>query len=311
MQPSVRVLAIVGPTAVGKSKLALRIASKVEGEIVSADSMQIYKGMSIGTSKSLPEVQKVIPHHLINLITPEKNFSVALYQKLARKIFQEITNRGHLPILVGGSGLYIKGALDDLTFPKGELNSALRKKLEEKARRKGKKALHQELENLDPEAAQLIPVNNVRRVIRALEIVYASGELFSKHRKGWKKRELVFPTLMIGLKLPRQLLYKKIENRVDEMIEKGLLREVERLKKTYKLALTPCQAIGYKELLAYLNGEMTLANAVDLIKKRTRHFAKRQMSWFKSDSRIKWFDLSEQTLEQVEKAVLALVKELS
>lgn len=311
MQSSVRVLAIVGPTAVGKSKLALRIASKVEGEIVSADSMQIYKEMNIGTSKSLPEVQKVIPHHLINLITPEKNFSVALYQKLARKIFQEITNRGHLPILVGGSGLYIKGALDDLTFPKGELNSALRKKLEEKARRKGKKALHQELENLDPEAAQLIPVNNVRRVIRALEIVYASGELFSKHRKGWKKREFVFPTLMIGLKLPRQLLYKKIENRVDEMIEKGLLREVERLKKTYKLALTPCQAIGYKELLAYLNGEMTLANAVDLIKKRTRHFAKRQMSWFKSDSRIKWFDLSEQTLEQVEKAVLALVKELS
>ncbi len=305
MQPSVKVLAIVGPTAVGKSELALQLAKKINGEIVSADSMQIYKGMDIGTSKPSPETQKIIPHHLIDVITPDKNFSVALYQKLARECFQAITSRGHLPILVGGSGLYIRGALDDLDFPKGELDSTLRKKLEKKAKRKGGKALHQELEKLDPKAAELIPANNVRRVIRALEVIYTSGELFSNHRQGWKRRKFVYPTLMIGLKLPRQLLYKKIENRVDEMVEKGLIKEVEKLKKNYRLALTPRQAIGYKELLAYLEGEMTLEGAVDLIKKRTRHFAKRQMSWFKSDPRIKWFDLSEQTLEQVEGAILA------
>jgi tRNA dimethylallyltransferase len=305
LQPPVKVLAIIGPTAVGKSELALRIAKKVGGEIVSADSMQVYKGMDIGTSKPSPEIQEVVPHHLIDIVTPEKNFSVALYQRLARESFKAIVSRGHLPILVGGSGLYIRGALDDLRFPKGELDSSLRKKLEEKAKRKGREAIHKELETLDPEAAELIPASNVRRVIRALEIIYTSGELFSKHRKGWKKRKFVYPVLMIGLKLPRQLLYEKIEKRVDEMVEKGLLKEVEKLKKNYKLALTPCQAIGYKEFLAYLDGEITWEESVNLIKKRTRHYAKRQMSWFKSDPRIKWFDLSKQTLDQVEETILS------
>lgn len=285
------VIAIVGPTSVGKSNFAFSLAKEIDAEIVSVDSMQIYKEMDIGTDKPSAEVRKEISHHMIDIITPDKNFSVAEFQKLARQSIDAIRKKQKKVILVGGSGLYFRAVVDPLNFPRGILNSPFRKELEELAQKKGSDYLYKLLLDRDPKAAEYLPPTDVRRVIRALEIVHLENILYSDLRKNWSRYNSIYNLKVIGLGCPREKLYQRIENRVDLMMERGLLNEVERLLSKYKLATTPSQALGYKELISYLSGEISLSEAIDLIKKRTRHFAKRQLVWFKADPRVRWIDV--------------------
>ncbi len=286
------VIAIVGPTSVGKSALAFSLALKIKAEIVSVDSMQIYKEMDIGTDKPPKEIREIIPHHMIDVITPDQNFSVAEFQKKARQSIEAIKRQGKNVILVGGSGLYFRAVVDPLSFPRGFLDSPLRRKLEKEARDKGPEYLYRLLLNKDPEAASYLPPADTRRIIRALEIIERENILYSDLRKRWRRYESIYDLKVIGLNRPREELYQKIEERVDSMVERGLLDEVKRLLGKYRLATTPSQALGYKELISYLNGDLSFEAAVNLIKKRTRHFAKRQLVWFKADPRVNWVDVS-------------------
>ncbi len=289
--PNFPVIAIVGPTSVGKSAFALSLAQKIDAEIVSVDSMQIYKDMDIGTDKPPEKVRRKIPHHMIDITTPDKNFSVAEFQKLARQAIEDIRRRQKKVILVGGSGLYFRAVVDPLTFPKGVLNSPLRKELEREVEVKGSDYLYRLLLNKDPEAAKYLPSTDTRRIIRALEIIKQENILYSDLRKNWRRYESIYDLRVIGLNLSREELYQAIENRVDLMMKKGLLEEVKNLLSKYQLATTPKQALGYKELISYLNGDLSLNEAVELVKKRTRHFAKRQLVWFKADPRVYWIDV--------------------
>lgn len=301
-------VALVGPTAVGKSELALALARKIGAEIISIDSMQIYRDMDIGTDKPSKEVREEIPHHMIDIITPDRNFSVAEFQKLARQAIEDVLRRGKKAILVGGSGLYFRAVVDPLFFPRGTLNSPLRKELEKELKLKGLNSLYSKLLQLDPEAENYLPPTDIRRVIRALEIIKTEGILYSDLRKSWRCYESIYDLKVIGLVSERDVLYRKIEKRVDKMIEKGFLEEVKNLLKKYRLAVTPSQALGYKELIRYLEGFIGFEEAVKLIKKRTRHFAKRQIVWYKSDPRVKWVKVENfQSFEELLSCSLNLI----
>ncbi|MDO8885407.1 tRNA (adenosine(37)-N6)-dimethylallyltransferase MiaA [Candidatus Oleimmundimicrobium sp.] len=285
-----KVLVIVGPTAVGKSKIAIELAKKHNGEIISADSMQVYKGMSIGTAKLSSDEMQGVKHHLIDVAEPTENFSVAEYQKLARKAIFSILQRDKLPILVGGSGLYIKAVIDELGFPKGTLKSTFRQDIEKQAK-DDPKSLHKQLSKLDPSAAKKIHPNNIRRLIRALEIVNITGKSYADYHKNWEKESSLYNVKIFGLNLNREKLYAKIDKRVEQMFKNGLVEEVEKLVSSGKLkSTTALQALGYKEIIRYLNGQIVLDEAKELIKQRTKNFAKRQLTWFKRDKRIKWID---------------------
>lgn len=286
------VIAIIGPTSVGKSAFALSLAQEINAEIVSVDSMQIYKDMDIGTDKPSKEVRKKIPHHMIDITTPDKNYSVAEFQKQARQVIEDIKKRQKKVVLVGGSGLYFRAVVDPLTFPKGVINSPLRKELEREVEIKGSDYLYRLLLKKDPEVAKYLPPTDTRRIIRAMEIIEQENILYSDLRKKWRCYESIYDLKLIGLNLQRDMLYQAIEKRVDLMMGKGLLEEVKRLLSKYQLATTPRQALGYKELIFYLNGSLSLGEAVQLIKKRTRNFAKRQLVWFKADPRVNWIDVS-------------------
>ncbi|MBH8598333.1 tRNA (adenosine(37)-N6)-dimethylallyltransferase MiaA [Thermoactinomyces sp. CICC 10523] len=295
-------LVIVGPTAVGKTDLSLTLAKMFDGEIISGDSMQVYKGMDIGTAKASPEEQRAAPHHMIDLIDPDVPFSVQEFQKLARQKIAEIHARGHLPMLVGGTGLYIEAVTHDYELPHVPENPDLREELRNLAESKGNEYLHSRLGEVDPDAAAKLHPNDLRRIIRALEVYEVTGKPFSS-LKG--KGTSPFDALWIGLTMPRELLYERINRRVDQMIEAGLVEEVKRLKERgYHLGLTSMQAIGYKEIISYLNGDITLAEAVDSIKKGTRKYAKRQLSWFRRLKEIHWFDVTEpQCLREIQQLV--------
>lgn len=299
-----KLLVVVGPTAVGKSAIAIELAKRLDGEIISADSMQIYKGMDVGTAKPGLRERGKIGHHLIDIVEPSEDFSVAEYQRLARATMEKIARRRKLPILVGGSGLYIRSIIDKLEFPGGTLKSPVRRELEERAK-SDPKSLHEELQRLDPRAAEKIHPHNLRRIIRALEVIKLTGKTFTEYQKDWQKRESIYDLKMVGLSLPREKLYAKIDERVDEMLQKGLLEEVKTLVSSgYSRAITARQALGYKELLDHLEGKRSLGDAVQLIKQRTRNFAKRQLTWFKRDPRIKWFDVSNKTTNQVASEII-------
>ena len=284
-------LVILGPTGVGKSRLALEIGSKIKGEIISGDSMQVYQDMNIGTAKVTEVEQALVPHHLLDIRKPNEDYSVMDFCEMAEPLISEIASRGHLPILAGGTGLYIQSLLENYQFSKVPPDLEYRKMLEEKAKKEGFDALYQELLKLDPESAARITPQNTRRVIRALESLRA-GEAVSVLRSG----ELHYDTLVIGLEMDRPLLYDRINRRVDLMFEEGWVDECrELIEKWPHMSVGSCQAIGYKEIFAHLRGALTLEMTKEIIKQRTRNFAKRQITWFRRMDYIRWQKVSEST----------------
>jgi len=279
-------LCILGPTAVGKTEIAIRIALRIGGEIVSVDSRQIYRNMNIGTAKPTPEQLKLVPHHVIDCVSPDEYFSVANYQKLADEAIKQISDRGKVPILVGGSGMYFRAVVDGL-FDGPDADKALRKQLRLEAEEYGIQHLYERLKIIDPKAASNIHHNDLLRIIRALEVFELSGNRISDMQQQWNNGEPRYKFLAFGLDRPRQELYKRIESRVDQMMADGLLDEVHSLS-GYSRELQSMKCLGYKELLAYLDGKCELNEAVKLIKQNSRHFAKRQLTWFRKDKRINW-----------------------
>jgi len=282
-----KVIFIVGPTASGKTKASIALAKKIDGEIISCDSMQIYKGIPVLSCAPTPKNCKAIPHHLIAELSPKKEYSAAIFSKKASSLIKKILSKNKTPIIVGGTGLYVKALIDGL-FPSPEKDPLLRKKLELKAEKYTSLALYKELKKIDPIASQNIHPNDARRIIRALEIYYLTGIPMSIHKKNTKGIANTCNIQQTGLFMPREELYEKINKRVDIMFKDGLLDEVKRLLKL-ELSMTAALAIGIKEIRGYLNGEYTYKEAKELIKKHTRNYAKKQLTWFRRDKRIKWF----------------------
>jgi tRNA dimethylallyltransferase len=282
-------LAIVGPTASGKSAVAIALAERLDGEIVSADSMMVYRGMDIGTAKPPLKLRQSAPHHLIDILEPSEDCSAALYQRLAAKTITDIFKRGRLPVVVGGTGLYVSAALDDLTFPTVSDTREVRRRLEKEADELGEYEMHSRLNKIDPVAAASINVKNVRRVIRALEVYELTGHKFSESAGAFKKRQSVYDTVFIGIDYDRDELKRRIRVRTERMLEHGWVDEVRRLYSSEKgLSATASQAIGYKTLNDYINGRLTKEEAVENINRMTSAYAKRQMTWFNADSRVVW-----------------------
>lgn len=305
-------LVIVGPTAVGKTALALRLAETLAGEIISADSMQIYQGMDIGTAKPSAEEQQRVRHHLIDIISPAETFNVQDWVKLAEKAIEDITARGKTPIVAGGTGLYVNALLDGFLFPDTSADPELRKKLEARGER-DPASLHAELAQVDPAAAARLHPNDLRRVIRALEVYYRTGSPISVLQKKAQRAHRPYDPLYIGLTRDRADLYARINLRVDEMLQQGLLEEVKELKERFldasrqnRAELTALQALGYKEILWALEGQKSLEEAVEILKRDTRRYAKRQLSWFRRDKRIKWFNLTHMSEREVHDRVVQL-----
>ncbi len=283
-------IAVIGPTAVGKSKLAIRLAQDFNGEIINADSRQIYRFMDIGTAKPSKADRSIVTHHLIDIIDPDEPFSLALHKDLAEKVIADVHQRGKLPILVGGSGLYIWSIVEGWLIPAVPPDIDFRQRLEQKAKEKGASALFEELRKIDPVASTRIMPTNLRRIIRALEIHQATGKLPSQL---WHKQPPSFPVLLIGLTTDRQALYTMIDARVDEMIASGLVNEVtELIYRGYNLVLPSMSGIGYRQIGLFLQGKIALPQAVQQIKYETHQFARRQYAWFHlKDTRINWFDV--------------------
>lgn len=302
-----RVIAVVGPTAVGKSALAERLATRLGGEIVSADSMQVYRGMDVGTAKPAPE-SRAVPYHCLDLVDPGTPFSAALYQDSARSAIAEIASRGALPIVCGGTGLYVRAALDDWVFPGGESESEERRALERDAEALGPEAMHARLVAIDAASAALIHPTNVRRTVRALEMA-ARGDSYAEQARRFSERHSVYDTAFIGLTMEREALYSRIDARVDDMLAQGLLDEVQQLlSEGFREGLTAAQAIGYKELVSVLEQGTDRALAVEDIKRATRRYAKRQLTWFRSDHRIRWIDVTDRSPEEITERALHLLE---
>jgi len=287
-----KLLVIIGPTAVGKTKLSIEMAKRYNGEIISGDSMQIYRGMDIGTAKITMNEMEGIPHYLIDIKEPLENFSVAEFQHLVRDRISEIAKKGKLPIIVGGTGLYIQSVIYDYQFSDVPGDESFRLMLEERAKEIGNEALYKELLAVDQESAAQIHPNNVRRVIRALEIYHLTGKTM-KDFQSTQQRDLLFKTALVGLTMERENLYSRINTRVDLMMNEGLLAEV---KSLYQQGLRDCQsiqAIGYKEIYDYLDGRVTLDEAVENLKQNSRRYAKRQLTWFRNKMEVQWFDMTD------------------
>ncbi len=302
-----RVIAVVGPTGAGKTALAEALALRLGGEIVSADSMQVYRRMDIGTAKAALQ-DRLVPYHCIDLVDPGEQYSAALYQRDARAAIAEIVARGALPMLCGGTGLYVRAALDSFSFPAGELGTASRDRYEALADDLGPQALHTRLAARDPDSAALIHPNNTRRVVRALEML-DRGASYATQAAGFAERRSVFDATMIGVSMDRTALYQRIDARVDAMLASGLLEEVERLLDAgYRAALTAAQAIGYKELVPVIEDDADLGEAVASVKQATRNYAKRQLTWFRADPRVRWLDVTDLSPCEAREAALALVQ---
>lgn len=284
-------IAIVGPTGVGKSELALYLAQFFPAEVISADSRQVYRYMDIGTNKPSPEERASAPHHLIDVVDPDEHFSLALYHQLATQALTRTQQKGKLPLLVGGSGLYVWSLVEGWKIPQVPPDRRLRRQLETRAEQEGSHTLYRELQDIDPVAAAKINVSNVRRIIRALEIYHATRKPPSQSQH---KRTPEFAVLIIGLTQERAELYSRIDRRVDEMIRRGLIQETDHLlRKGYSPSLPSMSGIGYKEMVQFLQDRMTLPEATDKIKYETHRLARHQYAWFRlGDSRIRWFDVS-------------------
>lgn len=284
-------IVVVGPTASGKTALAVEIAKKFNGEIISADSMQIYKGMSIATAKPTVEEMQGIKHYLIDFLDPEEDFSVADYVKLAKKAIEEISSKGKIPVIAGGTGLYIHSLIDNIKFDDTCSNTKIRDELYNVAKEKGNHYLWEELNKIDPITASKVHENNLSRVVRAIEVYKETGVPISQHKINSRREETPYEFIIIGLTFSdRKKLYERIEKRVDIMAENGMIEEAREIYNSHKLS-TAHQAIGYKELIPYFENIDTLENCLDKIKLETRHYAKRQLTWFRRDERINWFEI--------------------
>ena len=290
-QNKLPLIVLTGPTAVGKTALSVRLAKALDAEIISADSMQVYRGMDIGSAKIRKEEMDGVRHHLIDVLDPEDEFNVVLFQKLAKEAIKDITGRGKIPILAGGTGFYIQAVLYDIDFTETNEDTSYRTYLEELARKEGNEVLHQMLKERDPKAAEAIHANNVKRVIRALEFFEQTGEKISEHNEEQQEKDSAYDSCYFVLTDDRARMYERIDRRVDIMLEDGLVDEVRRLQEQgCDRNLVSMQGLGYKEILAYLEGEHDLERAVYLIKRDTRHFAKRQLTWFKREKNVIWVD---------------------
>lgn len=302
-----KLIVLTGPTAVGKSKLSIELAKSIGGEIISADSMQVYKYMDIGTDKIKPEKMGGVPHHLIDFLEPTEDFNVVLFQKYVKEAMEGIYHRGHIPILVGGTGFYIQAILYDIDFTQTDADMTYRHGLEQIAQVKGPEVLHQRLELVDPESAAAIPAGNVKRVIRALEYYEKTGHKISDHNKEQHEKTSPYDFRYFVLTDHREILYERIEKRVDKMIEEGLENECKKLMTMgIEPQMTSMQGLGYREMIGYLSGEYDLDRAIYLIKRNTRHFAKRQLTWFRREKDVIWVDKSEYNRDdaQVLEAIL-------
>lgn len=283
---------ITGPTASGKTALSIELAKQIGGEIISADSMQVYRHMDIGSAKVTKEEMDGVPHHLIDVLEPSEEFNVVRFQEMARKAMEEIYERGKIPIIAGGTGFYIQALLYDIDFTETDENNSIREELEQKARMEGASALHAMLKEIDPESAEAIHENNVKRVIRAIEFYRQTGKKISDHNRQEREKSSPYQFLYYVIDLPRELLYSRIEQRVDQMIEQGLVEEVKALQAMgCTRDMVSMQGLGYKEILDYLNGQLTLDEAVYVLKRDTRHFAKRQLTWFRRERDVRWLEL--------------------
>ncbi len=282
---------ICGPTATGKTDTAVQIAERMRGEIVSADSMLVYRGMNIGTAKPTAAQMCGIPHYLIDIIEPDQEYNAALFQVQARAVIADILRRRKLPLLVGGTGLYIRAVIDNYDFSGIGSNDLFRKELQNEAADHGSAMLHQRLQEIDPGAAAKFHPNDTRRIIRALEVYKLTGKPISTFHKIDRPGRPIYDLLMFGLTSDREKLYQRIEQRVDQMIESGLVEEVQGLlNRGFSTELSSMRGLGYKEVAEYLAGRLPLVQAVDILKRNTRRFAKRQMTWFRRDKRIRWLD---------------------
>ena len=287
-------IVLTGPTAVGKTALSIQLARRIGGEIISADSMQVYRHMDIGTAKIRLEEMDGVPHHLIDILEPTEDFNVVRFQALARAAVEDIYSRGKIPIVAGGTGFYIQALLNDIDFTQIDENTQFREEMERLAAEQGAEVLHERLRAVDPESAEAIHANNVKRVIRALEYYEQTGEKISAHNEAERAKTSPYHFFYYVLNTDRTVLYERIEKRIDEMMEEGLVEEVRQLQAMgCSRDSVAMQGLGYKEILAYLNGEMSLETAVNILKRDTRHLAKRQLTWFRRERDVRFLYLPE------------------
>lgn len=300
---------IVGPTAVGKTELSIELAKRVGGEIISGDSMQVYKGMDIGTAKVTEAEMKGVPHYLIDILNPDETFSAFAFKTRAQQLITEITERGHVPIIAGGTGLYIQSLIYDYPFDKEEISPEKEKEVKEKMsalETLSNEELHAYLNTFDPESAEAIHPNNRKRVLRAVEFYLKTKKVLSSRKKTVQFTEN-YDTLLIGVEMSRETLYQRINSRVDIMIEHGLLNEVEQLMNEGYADCQSMQAIGYKELIPAVNHETSIDQAVNTLKQHSRNYAKRQMTWFKNKMNVQWFDREQTSLPLILNEVTAQI----
>ncbi|NLT94687.1 MAG: tRNA (adenosine(37)-N6)-dimethylallyltransferase MiaA [Clostridia bacterium] len=300
---------LVGPTAVGKTKISIEVAKKINGEIISGDSMQVYKHLNIGTAKVKPEETQGIPHHLIDIKEPTENFSVAEFKKLAEQKIEEIAGKNKFPMLVGGTGLYINSVINNYNFSE-ENSTEIRKKLKETVREQGIEVLLEKLKEVDPISAEKIHPNDERRILRALEVYYSTGKPISAfhNSNNCDINNAKYKLVMVGLNLNREKLYERINLRVDQMLEEGWLSEIEHLLKQGVSPDAPAlQGLGYKQLVMYLEGRLDYEKAVELVKRDTRRFAKRQLTWFKRDNRIYWIQMDNKKENEVLEEIITYI----
>ncbi len=282
---------LTGPTAVGKTALSIGLAKAIDGEIICADSMQVYRRMDIGSAKITPEEMAGVPHHLIDVLEPDQEFNVVVFQKLAKRALVDIYSRGRIPIVVGGTGFYIQALVYDIDFTENDEDTALRRSLEEQARREGPEALYERLRAVDPESCESIHAHNIKRVIRAIEFYEKTGKKISAHNREQRQNDSPYNFAYFVLNDDRERIYERINERVDLMMAQGLTEEVRALRESgCRKDMVSMQGLGYKELLSYLEGETSLEEAVYLIKRDTRHFAKRQLTWFRREKEVIWIE---------------------
>ncbi|WP_175989111.1 tRNA (adenosine(37)-N6)-dimethylallyltransferase MiaA [Bacillus sp. Marseille-Q1617] len=299
-----KLIVLIGPTAVGKTKTSIHLANTFNAEIISGDSMQIYKGMDIGTAKITEKEMAGVPHHLIDIRDPMEPFSAAEFQQLVRGKISEIHSRGKMPMIVGGTGLYIQSVIFDYQFTEAPGDAEYRFSLEKEVKENGIAPLYDDLRRIDPEAARNIHPNNTRRVIRALEIYHCTGKTMTDYQVG-QSHELLYDTALIGLNMDREKLYDRINRRVDLMLDEGLLEEVKTLFDLGVREVQSVQAIGYKEIYEYLEGNISLERAIEDLKQNSRRYAKRQLTWFRNKMDVNWFDVTDENHHQ------KIIKEIS
>ncbi|QQY80665.1 tRNA dimethylallyltransferase [Keratinibaculum paraultunense] len=294
MKEKDNLVVLLGPTAVGKTSISIELAKKINGEIISADSMQIYKYMDIGTAKITKDEMDDIPHYMIDIIYPDEEFTVADFKKRASEYIRQINDRNNIPMIVGGTGLYINSIVYELKFARVKPNEKFRNKWNNIADKYGNQYIYEELKNVDPLSAKRINVNDRKRIIRALEILHETGKPMSYYNKNFRKETEEYNLVMIGFTMDRAKLYSRINKRVDNMLEQGLIEEVKMLMDMgYTKDLVSMQGIGYKEVIDYLEGNTELNQMIEILKRNTRRFAKRQLTWFRRDNRIKWIDVDQ------------------